>query len=480
MEDEIIKYILAKQRETPKLAKNSLNNEGKKFKKRIEYYRIEDHLNEFLKKEYYNRLIIMPGLRGVGKTSILFQLYEHLIKNGVRNENILYLDVGELFSYFDTDILTIINIFLKIIHQTTIVDLNEKIFLLIDETHYDKNWINASKILHDKSKNIFMIFTGSSAIDLEVNVDAVRRIKKEEIYPCNFPEYLLLKHDIKYPQSMNDSLKDLIFKGDKNSIKIASNNENKVQKDLYSLKNDPQIEFENFLYNYSFPFALNLNENEIYKYTFDIVKKIIEKDIPSIKTFNTSTNFTISRIITYLAMQKPGGTSNIKLAESLSVSPKTVNDILNTLEKTQLIFSIKPYGTGGKVIKKPWEYFFLAPSLKSAINFDIGRYEIRSRKCLATLAETMVISSLFKIKNTSKSSLGLFYDSEKKGVDFLIKHYDKIIPIEVGIGKKTKSQIKRSINRYGCEYGILISNRTSQIKHEKNVINIPLMTFGYL
>lgn len=51
-------------------------------------------------------------------------------------------------------------------------------------------------------------------------------------------------------------------------------------------------------------------------------------------------------------MQKPGGTSNVKLAQMLGVSPNTINNILNVLEKTQLLFPITAYGTGSKIIKK--------------------------------------------------------------------------------------------------------------------------------
>ena len=98
-----------------------------------------------------------------------------------------------------------------------------------------------------------------------------------------------------------------------------------------------------------------------------------------------------------LTLEKPGETSNIKLANILSISPKSVNDILNVLEKTQLVFSIKPYGTGGKILKKAWQYFFLSPSIKAAINFQIGRYDVNHKKCLASLAETLVISSIFKL-----------------------------------------------------------------------------------
>lgn len=475
-EEDLINYIYAKQREIKILSTNKLKWENRIFNHRIEYYRIKNHVDKFLKEDYYNRFIIMPGLRGVGKTTILYQLYKYLTKEkAVDNLNILYLDVNDLRTHFKTDLMTVIESFLTNIHQTTIVDLNKKIFLLIDEAHLDENWANYGKLIFDKTHNVFMIFTGSSGLDFKVNADAVRRIKKEPIFPCNFREFLLLKHNL----SINsDNLTNLILKGDEKSVNKAIKTEIEIRKTLSNLNNDPNIEFEKFLLGYRFPFALILNETEYYQKIIDITNRIITTDIPSLKNFNNMTNVNISRIITYLALEKPGGTSNIKLANNLSISPKSVNDILNVLEKTQLIFSIKPYGTGGKILKKPWEYFFLSPSIKAAINFQLGRYDVNHKKCLATLVETLIISSIFKLNITSNKSLGLFYDPNKKGVDFLIKNLDNIIPIEVGIGKKTKSQLTIAMNNYNSDYGILVSNKTSNITLKDNIIYIPLLTYG--
>jgi len=165
----------------------------------------------------------------------------------------------------------------------------------------------------------------------------------------------------------------------------------------------------------------------------------------------------------------------------LSISPRLVNEILNVLEKTQIIFNIKPYGGAGKIVKKAWNYYFLSPSIKAAINYELGRFNLENRKCLGNLAENFVASSLYKLSKTRFSLMGLFYPPEKGGVDFLIRtKFDNIVPIEVGIGKKTKSQLSKAINKYDSDYGILISNRYNRINHYDNVIYIPLMSFGFI
>ena len=64
--------------------------------------------------------------------------------------------------------------------------------------------------------------------------------------------------------------------------------------------------------------------------------------------------------------------------------------------------------------------------------------------------------------------------------DFLIKKEDNLIPVEVGIGKKTKGQLTIAMNKYKSEYGILISDRTAKIRYENNILYIPLITFALI
>ncbi|GAA5818173.1 MAG: ATP-binding protein [Methanobrevibacter sp. CfCl-M3] len=473
----LLENILYQQKKT-----NLKINKIKKFNHRIEYFKIEDHLNSFIKNKSNERFIVIPGLRGLGKSTIFYQLYSYLVnKKEIPSKNVLYISMDEIMNHFETDLLLIVENYLKDKHKTDIAHLDEKIFIFIDECHLDEKWAISGKIIYDSNENIFLIATGSSAINLEINADVARRIKKEPIFPLNFNEYLSLKYDISIDYSFSKILSKMIYFGDKKSVVDAVNCESTVYENLLSLENNPKIEFETFLKSYGFPLSLENDEEESYEKIITVIESIIEKDLPSIKPYFTPTKKNIWKIIDYLALQKPGGTSIQKIANYLSFSANSVNEILNTLEKSQLIFNVKPHGGPGKIVKKPWQYYFLSSSLKSAINFRLGRYKLSNRKCMGLLAENMVASALYKITQTNFKAMGLFYPPLKGSSDFLIntKFFD-FIPIEVGIGKKTKSQVKKDMEYYNSDYGILVSNRFSTIKYENNIIYIPLMNFGFI
>ena len=83
-DEELINFIRVQQNNTDDLLRNIRG-----FNYRDEYWKIKKHLDIFINgKNTENRFIVMPGLRGVGKTTILFQLYDYLL-----NEKILIMKI---------------------------------------------------------------------------------------------------------------------------------------------------------------------------------------------------------------------------------------------------------------------------------------------------------------------------------------------------------------------------------------------------
>ena len=95
------------------------------------------------------------------------------------------------------------------------------------------------------------------------------------------------------------------------------------------------------------------------------------------------------------------------------------------------------------------------------------------------LGENFTASSFFRIKETMGMVTGIFYDPEEGGVDFILQKGERLIPVEVGIGKKTKGQIKKAIERYNSPYGIVIHGG-EKIEIKGNIVYIPIITFSFL
>jgi len=52
----------------------NLSNQGKSFNKRSDYDNIINYVDKFIEGNNVNRFLVLPGLRDVGKTTLLFQV----------------------------------------------------------------------------------------------------------------------------------------------------------------------------------------------------------------------------------------------------------------------------------------------------------------------------------------------------------------------------------------------------------------------
>ena len=446
------------------------------------YSKLKEHVDEFLRLgNSLNRLISLPGLRGVGKTTLLFQLYKYLrdVKK-IDNDSILYLSTDRLKGYLGNGILEAVDVFIRDVHKTTLPYLDKKIFLFIDEAHFDPEWSLAAKVIFDSTKNVFMIFTGSSALNMELNPDAARRIKRETVFPLDFGEYVSLKHGVYPPEDMAQAVRNLIFTGSEAAVENAIEKEDELSRKLRGIGRPVDQEWEKFLLYGGFPTSLRMPQAGVHENIFSMVDRVIEKDVFSVQAFRTDTRSVITRIIVFLALQKAGESSDSNLSKMLDkTSPATVRSILEILEKTHLIFSVKPRGGAGKVVRKSWKYYFLSPSIVAAIRFKLGENSHTNRELMGILTEHMAASYFFRMKETFGLPVGIFYDPEPKGADFLLLDArGDIIPLEIGIGKKDKIQIRNSINRYKSKHGIVVCD-VQNVKKEGNVIFVPLTTFSF-
>jgi len=482
---EILNYVTAKLAEAPVLAREKTQEENQSLGYRRGFFRLKKYASDFLLGEKLgnieNRIIVLPGLRGVGKTTTALQIYKYLtLSKNIEQERVLYFSADELKDYLGAKISEVIKVYVEDILKTSLVNLDKEIFILIDEAHFDKDWSTSSKVVYDQTKRAFILLTGSSALSMEMGIDLARRAKKEIMFPLNFSEYLILRHNIFPPKSTAESIRELIFNPSGDSLKYAAGKWDKIKRKTLALGRPIEKQFEYFMTSSGFPFSMKLNEKNAYERIFGMIDRVVERDMFTIKSFNTGTRNIITRILYYLALQKPGGTSDVKLAERTGTSSKLVRDILDVLEKTHLVFSIKPYGGAGKVVRKPWKYYFLSPCINAAIRFKLGVYDMKNRDMLGLFAESLVASYFLRMKETVNLPTGIFYDPSEGGVDFLMQRgIDEIIPVEVSIGKKGKGQVLKAIIKYKSKHGIVISN-VDRISFENNVVNIPITLFSFV
>ena len=477
--DVMLKFINRQITNLPLIINRKTTENEKTFKHRLEIPKLLKYVDDFLDGYSDNRFFVLTGLRGVGKTTILYQIYEYLFKEkNIPQNQMLYLSCEILNRRFKFDILDVIDEFLKYHHNSTLETLDKEIFLFIDEAQYDNNWAIAGKHIYDITDKAFIIFTGSSALDLEYNADGARRLLKRKIPPLTYIHHLSLKYGFNN-NKLSDALSELIFTG---NVENAVRYEREIIPQLYNLEGYNDNDLDNYIKSGGFPFSFSQKDPDIiYEQLVEVINRIISQDIPKIGNISSENIINAYRTMNYIALEKPDKVSQNSIADFLECSSTTIKNILDILEKTQILFHTQAYGSAGKRYKKTRRYFFATSSLKHALNQDLDNPIQDIKAYNGLLLENFVASALHHLKERKKFQI--YYDpsSKNKNVDFLIqKGTNKPVPLEVGIGKKKTKQIRTSMKKYKSEYGIIVSNRTADIEKKENIIFIPPKTFAMM
>lgn len=483
MNDEQKMYIRNQIFAMPIKLTQELSNNDKKFNKRSDYEDIIKYVDYFLNGNNVNRFLVLPGLRDVGKTTLLFQTYEYLLnEKDISAQNILYFSCDQLKKRGNVDIFNVINHYIETYHNSIIETLSQPVFILIDEAQYDKDWALNGKLVYDASKNIFMIFSGSSALKLSSNPDAARRLLNIPIYPLTYSQHLKLKYG-NYKNTISKSMVNLIFDG---NVGNSGDIDNEMIKIYLNFTNYDVNEWKNFLQFGGFPSSFYQDFNDITKKIKDMVDKVVMTDMNNIGGINYETQYLAFQILNYFAFQNPGEVSKASLSNHFDAKIALVTKVLDILEKTQLIFHIEPFTSSVKRTTKPNEYFFATSSLKHNLALDLGTAMLEDETAyMGKLFETYVASSFHNLDNKNITSYKIYYDDankkSEKNVDFIVQRgIEKPIPIEVSCGDKDDRQIKRAIRKYQSSHGIIISNTYQNIVKKDNIIYIPCEMFGFM
>lgn len=451
---------------------------------RFAYLTLQYYLTRLLdgRLEDINKIVLLPGIRGVGKTTLLSQLYffekylnptqnKSLSDNTSKLVNRIYISADKLFSEGFS-----LNDFFKFYEESiagNFSDTGKKTLILIDEIQYDKNWGLFLKLLYDQTKrhkNVLIIATGSSALMLNrQNADLIRRSTVEEIFPLKFAEYLLLRNNIFLQKGLSQEIKNaLFFSGNAEEAYAKFKNLEKKVFAAWSEVQKSETTKKRYFEVGAFPFALDISSATL---AMDRIRdmllvNIAQKDLVALGDFDAETLVKIPDLLYLLASSDEITTG--KISSALKINERTLSKALDALLRAEIIFEILPYGRPYSQIKKSAKYLFIAPSIRISLLSAIIPAGLAGK----TLEDYM---ALVFAKELSKDAQ-FFYDYSSGGADFIIRFKDKKeIVLEVGLGKEKISQVADTLKKTGGrgKYGIVIGSDKLELANE-NILKVPL------
>ena len=448
------------------------NADNKKRLNRNIFIRLQFYLENFLEGNKAYRWITLTGLRGAGKTTVMYQLY--YAKKNI-DAYFLALPVDEIVETLNSNISEILGAFEEIIGKS-LSNLDKPLFLFLDEVQYDNKWGVTLKTLYDRTDNVFIFSTGSAAVIVNTNSDIARRAIYEKIYPLSFTEFIKIKQQKTETKGLASDLRDGIFLAQ--SAKEVFDNLTLLKGEISKYYIDiSRLEFERYLYYGSLPFMITLNnEALIYDQINRLLERVANKDIPQMRAMAQDIISKDPAILYAIAdMDQLNFTT---LAKKFGISRPKVAEIFSTLEQAEVLHRIYPAGSHFKqVTQRPSKYLFSSPAFRAMYYKTIGN-TITEQNARGKLLEDLVGMYLYRLFN-KKPGFSLTYDSAKGGADFIVGIGEKKIVIEVGINKTEYKQVLKTAKKINPAYNIIISEKTRELEYNKeaNTVKIPLKYF---
>ena len=120
-------FIFNQLREVPIQVEKGLHRNQTKFKKRPTFLKLRKAVDDFISGNSEERWVVLTGLRGVGKTTVVYQIYDYLrYEQKIDQNSVLYLSVDMLKIIPHAELHNFIEIYLKEFHGTSAVELSKK------------------------------------------------------------------------------------------------------------------------------------------------------------------------------------------------------------------------------------------------------------------------------------------------------------------------------------------------------------------
>lgn len=340
------------------------------------------------------RLILLLGYRGVGKTTLMLQRLKEFGEKGI------YFSMDDL--YFET------NRLVTVVEE--LYTLGYRAFF-IDEVHRYSFWSKDLKQLYDDYEDIHLVATGSSILEVAKGQgDLSRRAIVHQLQGLTFREYLQFEKKIKLSPI---DLETILERHHEISADLS---------EQFSLKKD----LNNYLKNGYFPFYKE-NKSVYFQKLSETINLVIDIDIAPFEELNYNTVRTMKKLLYVISQSVPFVPNITKLSERLEAPRNTILRLLDLLHQAKIIKLLHAENEKMSYLKKPEKIFL--ENTNFMYLFAEGKANIGS------VRETFFFNQLGQHHRVTASKWG----------DFMV---DEKFTFEVGGSNKNFKQIKGVPNSY--------------------------------
>jgi len=362
------------------------------------------------------RAVLLSGPRRVGKTTVLYQLADALLHEGIAPRSVLYLSL-------DHPVLKLLGLreILDLYHQH-IHPEGEPTVLLLDEVQYSRGWETEIKLLVDHQPNYRIVATGSATVVHKERLaeSGVGRWVTVQVPTLSFYEFVHIRSEIPPPVDSRLRPKDLFTTTTGDIQQLAAQ-----LRPLLPL-------FQRFLLVGGFPETARQEDIDLCQRLLreDVVERVLKRDMTAL--FGVRNVNELERLFIYLCLHSGGILAHQTTAATLEVSRTSVANHLALLEQANLVYRLPPLRTGGKQVLRARNKYYLADAaLRNAVLLR-GEEILGQPEEMGLIVETTVLRHLYAYHYRDAPDIAYWRDATTgREVDIIVKSPAYHLPFEV-------------------------------------------------
>ena len=377
----------------------------------------EQYINKLISLKDKNIIKVLTGIRRCGKSTILKEYKNYLLKNGVNEKNIIFINFED---YNYSEFLDQEKLHNYIIENT---DRKNKNYIFLDEIqNVDKFEKCIDSLFLRDYLDIYIAGSNSYMLSGELATYLTGRYIQIHVLPLSFKEYI-----------------------------------------SYYGENDELKKYNEYITYGGFPYLINLkNNNEKIDYLDSIYNTVIMKDVISRKKVNDT--LMLESICRFLFDSIGSSISVKKISDTLSSNGRknsvhTIEEYLNALLESYILYKVNRYDIKGKELLKTQEKYYLS-------DLGLRTYLLGNKynKDLGHILENVVFLELKR--RGYKIYIGKNNTSE---IDFVVEDIDDLIYIQVALTLRDENTLKRELKAL----------ENIQDNHRKYIITLDYDTNNY-
>jgi len=348
---------------------------------------------------------VIVGLRRTGKTTLMLQLIDHLLRRGTDPRSILYFTFDER----SRDLRGLLREYEERVLRSRLRD--RRIYLFLDEVHKLPGWPEEVKLLYDFNPNLKLVLSGSASLNLMrgAGESLAGRCVFHRLDPLSFVEFLRLRYGESPPPPEDFEISERRL----------------------------SIHLQEFLLR-GFPEIVRAGDQEARRYVRELVlERILYRDIP--QSFPASEP-ELLKLLAELLCSSPGMVLNVdSLSKELGRAKKTVGDYLSYLELSFVIRRLS--------------------NLRGSM-LAVSRKNRKGYPCHPSLCTTQDHTRVIETLVMSETGAQFYWRLRDLEVDFVLRN-GRTMPVEVKYAQKVRERDLRGIRafcrRFGLERGLVIT-----------------------